>query len=366
MNLLRLHSPKVKCLWIWLGLLLICNPSLSTTFAQSTQADPVQLLQSDVGLALEWRIDVPADGALDSIEELVEAGWTSQLYLDLPLPSYRLTVAELADAELPSSDEIVAFVEATQKEPWEIPIAVQPLPTAIGPTGEELPFISPLDAPTHSIPEQPVFILKEGLQRGRKRFVVAISPIYQVNDQVMIATRGTAWLIGVEQVRESEIDISLPSLAQQDSAGAATSTGRLDSPLPTPMPTAISTVDSQLVPSPSFPESTRPLSPLPTPTIVNTSTMVPALESPLETPTHHVVVATQESPDESQDSAASQSGNDGEGASAEAATPAESPIPTTAQDARTALPLVQIPWSGITFFSMLGVALLLLLLRRNE
>lgn len=326
--------------------------------AQSSNEPPVDVTEIDGGILIEWTLPPEILAELNSDEpfnSFVEAGWETALLDHIKLPAYTIPLWEspLAEEEIAlTSEEILALVDVLASRPVTLTIETKTMPTQTLPSGDELPFISPLASPASLAPTEPVYILREGMQRGERQFVIAVSPIYMDGEQIEVATRGSATLMGVF-IKQNQ------PRADQEVVESGEEEERLTEEVPA------TGADQTEREAEEGNLATSPLSsPLANPTDARQSM---PLNSPLPTPIPTVMVQAEEG------SATGSSGSTEqqpriisplEGPIDEAAQPTPSSDEPPLQSAPSQRPIT--PWSGLLTFAFFGLALIYILASRQN
>ncbi len=341
--------------------------SSSPALAQSNRNSPIELTEFDGGILLEWTLSPETTSALNSDDPFapfVEGNWSIDLLDDILLPAYTISLWEtpLAENETAiASDEIVALVDVLASEPVSISVESKTMPSLTGPTGSELPFISPLDPPKSLMPTEPVFILREGIQRGQRRLVIAVSPIFRDERGTQIATKGAATLLGV----------STEQGQAKSNQAASTSQDGPDTPAePGNQPEASNQPESSnLVASEPVQNVDALSSPLDTPdnSLANTP-----LDSPLMTPAVPITVPATAQVEDTQSTVSSDTTAQQpvtESLSEEPIAEAAQPTPLSVEPPLVASNPTRsptTPWTGLLTFAFFGLALIYVLVGGQE
>lgn len=326
--------------------------------AQSSNIPPVDVTEFDGGVLIEWTLPPEILAELNSDEpfnSFVEAGWETELLDHIKLPAYTIPLWEipLEEGEIaPSSEEIIALIDVLASRSVTLTIETKTMPTQTLPSGDELPFISPLASPESLAPTEPIYILREGMQRGERQFVIAVSPIYMDGEQIEVATRGSATLTGVF-IKQNQ-----PRAGQE-----AEESGEEEERLTEEVPETGADQTEREADAGNL--ATSPLSsPLANPTDARQSM---PLNSPLPAPIPSVIVQAEDgNPTDSSGSTEQQPQviSPLEGPIDEAAQPTPLSDEPPLQSAPSQRPIT--PWSGLLTFAFFGLALIYILASRQN
>ena len=147
--------------------------SLYTVFAQNQPDDFLhgftgELSTEENGARIQWELPGAAD-------ELPEAGVLFAAWEKVPLDGYLLPLQTFT-LQAPLDAEIRVELEPVESILWTEEVPLAELPEMRSPTGETIP--APVVTEELRLPESPLFILREGQQRGERFVIIALSPFY--------------------------------------------------------------------------------------------------------------------------------------------------------------------------------------------
>lgn len=166
-----------------LMLLLLCLPSLVRAQPQPGAAD-LQVAVQPNGLHLRWEGRVHRDRA--GAPQL--AGWPLVEFGGVRLP------ARLLALEVDRPDPLTPQVEQLTAAPWSGALSAVAAPVPQTSDMSLRPALA--GAPRAAVPSAPVVVLRDGLMRGRRVVVLAVSPLFKERDGLRAATRLTATIPG--------------------------------------------------------------------------------------------------------------------------------------------------------------------------
>lgn len=169
------HTRKKTSLLILLTILLLATLPLPAQ--AQTESPPGMTIQAmPDGVVITWSAPIAADVSAASLGALLPLAHVD----GYDLPMHTVTLAVPADS-MPSV--IVESLQATELV-GEITPAAPELPPVLDWT--PMPNVGPKEIA--QLPAAPAFILREGVHRGQRFIVVAISPIFEAAGVVKVAT----------------------------------------------------------------------------------------------------------------------------------------------------------------------------------
>jgi hypothetical protein len=158
--------------WLGLGALLfstLLQPAAAHAQSQDTASPALQVERREGGLHLQWQGSVQAASTGEAAQAPTPYGGyllpLQTVMVELPAEQASASaISNVAIAEMSSS----LYTGALTPAPTQTPPALDYVPT---PTNT--PYVEP------HLPTSPIFVIGEGLQRGRHLAVMGFSPIYQ-------------------------------------------------------------------------------------------------------------------------------------------------------------------------------------------
>lgn len=163
--------------------LLLNLPSLTTAQPGPATADLQIAVQSD-GLQLSWQGRLHRDRA--GTPQL--SGWPLVEFGGVRLP------ARLLALDVDRSTQIMPRLEQLTAAPWSGPLAQVAAPVPQPSPGLLRPALAAVSSA--DLPDAPIVVLRDGLMRGRRVVVLAISPLFSAPDGLRAATSLTAIIPG--------------------------------------------------------------------------------------------------------------------------------------------------------------------------
>lgn len=199
-----IHRRSVRRALLVLVLLLLIRggdgtlPLPATARAEPEPGAGVRVVEEAEGVVLEWRDPTgqvsPQAADLPGLA-LVEIGGVR---LPAHLVALHLPPPHDDAAEAPRID-----IEHLEDRAWSgtVASASQPVPQTI--EGDARPDIASPSVSVGTLPSAPVVVLRDGRMRGRRMVVVALSPFFEREGQVRLATRVQATVRGAVLLAEN-------------------------------------------------------------------------------------------------------------------------------------------------------------------
>ena len=142
-------------------------------------AFPGEIVEEGDGTRIRWVLPASAEGEGDLDTGDLDAEKLFGRWEKVPLGGYLLPLQTITLQTALGAEVAVELVDM-ESVPWteDVPLAEQPVMRS--PAGETLPGPLPGTEAGEDprLPESPVFVLREGVQRGERFVIIALSPFY--------------------------------------------------------------------------------------------------------------------------------------------------------------------------------------------